>query len=95
MPRPSIQVAFESIDATEARELYNNLMSAVRVTVEWSYKGLKQLCSFPDFSRAKVRQAPIALIYKAAALLKNFKTCMEGWTKVNAYFDCPPPTFSG
>ena len=42
----------------------------------------------------KVRPAPIALIYKAAALLQNFKTCMEGWGQVNAYFECPPPTFS-
>ena len=43
MLRPWIQVAFPSIGATEAHGLYNALMSAVRVTVEWNYKDLKQL----------------------------------------------------
>ena len=50
--------AFPSIGATEAHELYNTLMSAIRVSVEWNYKDLKQLWSFTDFPRAlKVRQA--------------------------------------
>ena len=94
MLRPWIQVAFPSVGASEAHALYNTLMSAVHVSVDWTYKDLKQLWLFADFTRAlKVRQAPIALIYKAAALLQNFMACMEGRGQVNEYFDFPRPTF--
>ena len=38
-----IQTAFNSVGASEAETGYNKDMSAVRVTVEWNYKDLKQL----------------------------------------------------
>ena len=95
MMRPWMQVAFPRIWATVEQEIYNTRMSAVRVSVEWSYKDLKQLWSQNDYTRAlKVRQAPIGLIYKASALLLNFKTCLEAGGQVQSFFKCAPPTLT-
>ena len=67
----------------------------MRVSVEWSYKDLKQLWSLNDYARAlKVLQAPIGLIYKASALLLNFKTCLEAGGQVQSFFKCASPTLT-
>lgn len=40
-----------------------------------------------------MREAPIALMYKSAALPWNFKVCLEHGGEVQSYFSCPPPSF--
>ena len=51
-----MQVSFPRIWETLEQEMYNTRMSAVRVSVEWSYKDLKQLWSPNDYARAlKIR----------------------------------------
>ena len=54
MPRAWMQVAFPWTGAIVEEEFYNTSMSAsaVRVSVEWNYKDLKQLRSLNDFARA-------------------------------------------
>ena len=95
MLRPWLQVAYPRVGACVERQTFNTCMSAVRVAVEWNYKDLKQLWSFNDFPRGlKVRKSPLGLIYTASALLPNFKTCIEGGGQLQAYFNCPPPTFT-
>jgi len=93
--RPWIQTAYSRVGATQAQQAYNKAMSAVREAVEWTYKDLKQIFSSQDFKRQlKVRQAPIALLYKTSALLWNFKMCMGHGGQVVSYFNCPPPTLT-
>lgn len=61
-------------------------MSSLRVSVEHSYKDLKQLWTSLDYAcNLKVRLAPIVWMYKAAAILHNFHTVFtkEGKRKRN------------
>lgn len=52
-------------------------MSSVRVTVEHSYKDIKQYWMIQDFDRMlKARKAPIALLYRSSCLLINIKKCL-------------------
>ena len=91
---PWLQVELPRGDADVEQVDHNTRMSAVRVAVEWNYKYLKQLWSFKDFPRAlEVHQGPIGLIYTASALLKIFKTCMEGGGQLQAYFMSPPQSW--
>lgn len=93
--RPWLQKAFPRLSATAEELLYNTAMSAVREAVEWSYKDLKQLWTSQDFRRGlKVRQAPIDLLYKAAALLWNFHVCMYPGGQTKSHFGVKPPTLA-
>lgn len=94
MLRPWLQTAFERVGATTERELYNTAMSAVRISVEWNYKYLKQIWTRNDVSRVlHVRRFPVSLLYVSAALLLNFKTCIENCGQVSAYFKFVAPSF--
>ena len=89
-----MQTVFNYVGASKAETEYNKDMIAVRVTVEWNYKDLKQLWCRNDFSRLlKVRQFPVSLLYVAGALLLNYKTCLENWGQVGKYCRCKVPTF--
>lgn len=48
--RPYLQVAFKRSTATAAKHLFNNSMSSVRETVDWSYKDVKRLFKTEEFS---------------------------------------------
>lgn len=88
MPRPWLQTAFPSTNASAAQLLYKKNRSSVREAAERSYKEVKQSRTSQDFRRKlKIREAPIALQYICSALLQKFKTCMghggEGATRVD------------
>lgn len=68
--RPWLQIGFYRSFSNPASLLHNKHTSAVRVSVEHSYNDLKQMCSSQDYKQIlKVSSSPIALIFKAAALL--------------------------
>ena len=91
--REYLQVAFPRAVATDGQRVYGALMRAVREAVEWTYRDLKQMWSSQDFKRQpKIRKCPIALLYKAAGLLWNIKTCLHQGGQVSTYFDCQSPT---
>ena len=61
----------------------------MRVTVEWSYKDLKQLWARNEHSSfLQVKLFPVSLLYVGSALLLNFKTCLENWGQVVHNFSC-------
>lgn len=73
---------------------FNRRMSAVRVSVEHTYKDLKQQWQSQDYPRnLKVRKSPVGLLYRSAALLWNFRTCFYGGGQVEQSFMVKPPTF--
>ena len=75
--------------------LHNKSMSAVREAVEWTYKDVNQMWTSQDFRRGlKVRKGPIALLYKASALLWNVHVCMYAGGQTKSYFDISPPTLA-
>lgn len=93
--RPWLQTAFPRTNASADEIMYNKAMSAVREAVEWTYKDIKQLWTSQDFKRGlKVRKAPIALMYKASALLWNFHVCLYAGGQTKSQFDVEPPTLS-
>lgn len=60
-----LQNAFSRVGATLEQTTYNERMSAVREEVEWKYKDIKQCFASEDFkNQLKVRQTPVALLYK-------------------------------
>lgn len=91
--RPWLQVGFPCNVGGVVEEQFNSAMSSAREAVEWSYKDLKQNFTANDFPRMlKVRKAPIALMYKAAAVLWNLKVCLNHGGQVTSYFACAPPS---
>lgn len=93
MIRPWLQTAFPRVGATEEQLEYDTGTSAVRVSVEWNYKDVKQMWTINDFSRAlKVRKSPIALLYISSALLWNMKICIEQGGQLVSFYNIAPPT---
>lgn len=65
-----MQRDFHEADGTTDQSIFNSIMSALWVAVEWSDKDIKQQWSRKDYSRAlQVRQDPIASIHKPLVLL--------------------------
>ena len=68
-------------------------MSAVRITVEINYKGVKQLWKSQEFKRnLKVMKAPISLLYKASALLMNFRICYYNGGQIKSQYNIRAPS---
>ena len=68
--RPWLQVAFRTHGSPANQLLYNEMMSSVREAVECTYKDLQKMWASQDFKRMlKVRQSPLAMLYKTAALI--------------------------
>jgi len=92
--RPWMQVAFPTRlegEADDEEEAQNTDMARVRVSVEWGYKEVKQTFTSLDFKRKlKVREGPVALVYRCAALLWNVRTCLYG-NQTATFFRCDPP----
>jgi len=75
--RPWMQTADPSLAATQEQLQFNASMNAARTAVEWSYKDIKQEFASNDFHRKlQVRKMPVANLYTASVLLRNFKTCL-------------------
>ncbi|KAJ0391836.1 hypothetical protein ATCC90586_011255 [Pythium insidiosum] len=71
----------------------NKAMSAVRVSVEWSYGQVTRLFSYLDFKRQQcVATTPVASLYTAGVLFTNCITIVNGGNTNSRYFDCCPPT---
>ena len=92
--RPWMQVAFPTrlegeVDAEE--EAQNTDMARVRLSVEWRYKEVKQIFTSLDFRRKlKVREGPVALVYRCAALPWSVRTRLYG-NHIATSFRCDPP----
>lgn len=90
--RPWMQRPYYRDLATPLQMLFNTRMSVVRVSVEHNYKDLKQFWVRQDFARQlQVRKAPIALLYKASALLLNMHACLYTRGQVAEQFQLDPP----
>lgn len=90
--RPWVMKPFGG-NVTVEQAAFNAQMSSLRVSVEHTYKDLKQMWTSQDFSRKlKVREAPIGTMYKAAALLWNMRTCAYRSGQTIATFRVDPPT---
>ncbi|KAE9124044.1 hypothetical protein PF002_g7954 [Phytophthora fragariae] len=72
----------------------NKDMSAVRVSVEWSYGEITKYYSFPDYKRhQRVATTPTATLDKLGVFFTNCVTIARGGSNNSKYFSCKPPTF--
>lgn len=93
MLRPWMQRPFIHWFCSPQEAVFNATMSAVRVTVEHSYKDIKQYWTSQDFARMlKVIKAPIALLYRASCLLFNIRTCLYKGGQVKHQYQLRAPT---
>jgi len=92
--RPWMQVAFPAPLGGEAdaeEDTQNTDMAGLRVSVEWGYKEVKQVFTSLDFKRKlKIREGPVALVYRCTALLWNMRTCLYG-SQTASFCRCDPP----
>lgn len=98
--RPWLQVAYPRETATPEQMVYNASMNAARTSVEWSYKDVKQNFTTVAFQRKmKVREAPVAIMYKVACIFWNLKVVLGHGSQAARYMTddhldvCPPPTW--
>jgi hypothetical protein len=67
---------------------FNASMSKVRVTVEWSFRDVKQYFTHVDFPRKlRLRETPAGLLYVSSVMLWNFRVCLHG-SRAAHYFQC-------
>ena len=77
---------------TQAEHDFNRAMSAVRVSVEWTFGKVIQQFAYLDFRKnQKVLLQPVGKYYMVGALLTNCHTCLYG-SQTTTFFDVPPPT---
>lgn len=90
--RVYLEVPFAGANLSAVQKAFNKAMSAVRISVEWYFKCVKQLWSFVDSKRKlRVRQMPVGLVYQAAVLLTNLHNCIQP-NEISQYFACVPPS---
>ena len=73
------------------RAQFNKDMSALRVSVEWSFGKIVNLFAFLDFKKTqKIRLQPLGKMFVVAALLTNCHTCLNGSSTSNVFGLAPP-----
>lgn len=71
---------------TAAEQEFNRRMSAVRVSVEWTFDKVLQYFSFLDYKKShKVLLQPTGKYYLVGALLTNCHTCLYG-SQTSSFF---------
>ena len=67
-------------------ELYNQIMSSVRIIVEWGFGAIIEHWKFLDFRQSmKILECPVAQYYINAAFLCNLCNCLGG-SKTQSFF---------
>ena len=67
-------------------------MAAVRESIEWTYKDLKNMWAFCNYERClKLVNQPLAKIFFVCMLLRNAHITLNG-CQTSAYFNMLPPT---
>ena len=90
--RPTLMAPYKGNNLPEGHQLFNKAMSALRVSVEWTYGKILQQFAYVDFKKGqKVNLQPIACYYIVAALFTNCHTCLYG-SETTSTFNCRPPT---
>lgn len=92
-----LRTAHEVNAAPEAqRELLtkeNNVMKAMRESVEWFFKDMKNFWTLVDRKKSlKLKQNQVGKIFIVAAIVHNAYVTMNG-NEITAYFETMPPDF--
>ena len=88
----NIMAPYRGAQLTAQQQQFNKSMSAVRISVEWTFGKICQYFTYVDLKRNnKVLLQPIGKYYAVAALLTNCHTCMYG-SMTSKFFNVDPPS---
>lgn len=88
----NVQAPFRGHDLGREQAEFNTLMSSVRQSVEWGFKGIVNLFAFVDFHKnQKMLLQPVGKYYLVAALLTNCHSCLYS-NQIATSFGLPSPT---
>ena len=77
--RPQLQAPFRDAHVEEDQELWNQRMSAVRVSVEWLFGDIVNYFKFIDFKKnVKSQLSAVGKMYIVCTILKNARNCFYG-----------------
>ena len=77
---------------TRDMQIFNDSMSAVRVSVEWLFADIINYFKFLDFKKdLKIGLSQVGKMYIVCALLRNALTCLYS-NSTAEYFGLVPPT---
>lgn len=75
-----------------ARQLFNNAMRSLRISVEWGFNKIIQIFAFLDFKKnQKLLVQDLQKMYRVGTILTNCHTCLYGG-ETSQYFQVKPPT---
>jgi hypothetical protein len=87
-----IRAAYHGPNTTPLQLMYNNIMSPVRVAVEWGFARVRAMSKLLHSSwNMRLQAQAVDVHVKAAILLANARTTLRGAQTVS-YFQCVPPT---
>jgi len=74
-------------------QLFNQILSPERVTVEWGYEKIVDLWAFVDYKKCqKLLKSNVEAIWHLAVWLTNLHNCVNGGNQISEYFEVKPPT---
>jgi hypothetical protein len=82
----------QGVNLTEQQISYNQIMSKMRVCVEWEFGELYEQFAFLAFKmNQKLLLQPVNKYFVVACILKNCQTCLYG-CQISIYFNVSPPS---
>lgn len=89
---PCVITPFKGANVTPEQHHFNQVMSSVRISVEWAFGDITRTFAFTDFKKnLKLFLQPIDAIYKAAVIFVNCRACLYG-NQTSEYFQMEPPS---
>ena len=89
--RPQLQAPFTDAHLEEDQELWNQRMSAVRVSVEWLFGDIVNYSKFIDFKKnLKIQLSAVGKMYIVYTILTNTRKCFHG-SATSKVFELEPP----
>ena len=93
--RVQLQVSYRGARIKPQMEVYNEVMSAVRMSEEWVFGDIVSYFKFPDFKKnLKISLSAIGKMYTVCAILRNASTCMYS-NLTSEHFAVDPSTIQG
>ncbi|XP_030841272.1 uncharacterized protein LOC593936 isoform X1 [Strongylocentrotus purpuratus] len=90
--RPQLQAPFPTANITPDQAAFNEVMSKVKITAEWSFGGIVNFFKLSDFKKSQeIHESSCAKMYMVSGILTNAHTCIYG-NNTPSYFQLKPPS---
>ena len=92
--RVYLQTPFRSVPLTPLMKDYNEVMSALRISVDWLFGDVINSFKFLDYKKnLKIGLSSVGKMHVVCALLSNAITCLYG-NNTSDYFGIEPPSLN-